>query len=413
MTNNILPIAGKNPLKTEINLSTLAELFATLKQLQFSGQLILTEPNGNRWTIDLYLGYVLDATGGIHPVKRWYRNLAIHLPDSTVDISTWQSELSEMTMAEQPCCWQYQLLRVWVEQGKVTREQATRIIWSNLIEVLFETAQTSNVTYELRQAKSSEGIVLIDSSRLVVEAQRQWLGWQKAQLTNWNPNKAPVIKQQEQLQQSTSATVFQMLSQLFDGKKTLRDVAVEMKRDLLTVTRSLLPYLQSELVELIDIPDLPAPILTVSTAVPTQKPLIACVDDSPLICDSLKKFLSTAGYRFVGINDPLKAFSVLLALKPDLIFLDLMMPNTNGYEVCDRLRRISFFRNTPIVILTGNDGVIDRVRAKMVGASDFLSKARVDAEMVQATLNKHLRHCTLSQLASGNCSSPEATKEVA
>ena len=50
------------------------------------------------------------------------------------------------------------------------------------------------------------------------------------------------------------------------------------------------------------------------------------------------------------------------------------------------------------MILTGNDGVIDRVRTKMVGATDFLSKAKVDAEAVLEVLEKHLRHCTLSQL---------------
>ncbi|MGL6343891.1 MAG: response regulator, partial [Waterburya sp.] len=105
--------------------------------------------------------------------------------------------------------------------------------------------------------------------------------------------------------------------------------------------------------------------------------------------------------------------SVLLALKPDLIFLDLMMPNTNGYEVCEKLRRISHFRNTPIVILTGNDGVIDRLKAKMVGASGFLSKNRVDAAAVTEVLNKHLRHCTLSQLKLGASSGLASSENAA
>jgi two-component system, chemotaxis family, response regulator PixG len=403
MNNQILPIAYNNRLKTEFDLETQTELFAVLKQLRFSGQIILTGVNGSQWTINLHLGYLLNASGGTHPVKQWYRHLATYLPNDSVDSSTWATELAEMKVAETENCWQYQLLQSWVKQDKVTREQATRIIWSNLIEVLFETIQAGKligkVTYELRQNKFSEGIILIDSSRLVVEVQRQWQAWQKAQLTNINPNKTPVIKEAEQLQQSTSAAVFQMLSVMFDGHKTLRDVAVEMKRDLLSVTNSLVPYFQSGLVELINIPDLPAPILTARSA-PIQPPLIACVDDSPLICDSLNQFLSKEGYRFVGINEPLKAFSVLLALKPDLIFLDLIMPNTNGYEVCDRLRQISFFRHTPIIILTGNDGVIDRVRARMVGASGFLSKNKVDPQIVLETLKKHLRHCTLNQLTS-------------
>lgn len=97
-----------------------------------------------------------------------------------------------------------------------------------------------------------------------------------------------------------------------------------------------------------------------------------------------------ANYQFVGINDPLRAIAILLARKPDLIFLDLVMPNANGYEICGQLRRMTFFKDTPIVILTGNDGIVDRVRAKMVGSTDFISKP-VDPEIVIGTIRKHLR----------------------
>ncbi len=89
------------------------------------------------------------------------------------------------------------------------------------------------------------------------------------------------------------------------------------------------------------------------------------------------------------MNDALRAIATLLARKPDLIFLDLVMPNANGYEICSQLRRLSFFQNTPIVILTGNDGIIDRVRAKMVGATDFISKP-IDASVVLEVIRKHL-----------------------
>ncbi|MGA1622442.1 MAG: response regulator, partial [Synechocystis sp.] len=59
------------------------------------------------------------------------------------------------------------------------------------------------------------------------------------------------------------------------------------------------------------------------------------------------------------------------------------------YEICGQLRKLSIFKNTPIVILTGNDGIVDRVRAKMVGSSDFLSKP-VNPDTVLQTIKKHL-----------------------
>jgi len=123
--------------------------------------------------------------------------------------------------------------------------------------------------------------------------------------------------------------------------------------------------------------------------VPTG-PLIACIDDSPLMCQTLEKILTTANYQFIGINDPLRAIAILLARKPELIFLDLVMPNANGYEICGQLRRLSIFKHTPIVILTGNDGIVDRVRAKMVGSTDFLGKP-VNPDQVLSTILKYIK----------------------
>lgn len=382
----------------EFNTSAQAELFTNLKQVKFSGQLILTNTQGTKWTLYLHSGHIFYASGGTHAVKRWYRTLATFLPEDTANITVWEAEAGEIAVDGSNRCWEYELLCTWVKQGKVTREQATKIIWSILVEVWFDATQDKQVAYELKQLPSpSQGIILLDGGRITAEVERQRLLWQKAQADSINLNYAPVIRQIEQMQQSTSPTVFKMLSDLLDGQKSIRDLGIEMERKPLTVTCFLLPYIQSGLVELTNVPDLPTPVSAVSCNI-LEKPLIACVDDSPLICNSMEKFLTAQGYRFTGINDPLRAFSVLLALKPDLIFLDLMMPNTNGYEVCEKLRRISYFRNTPIVILTGNDSVIDRMKAKMVGASGFLSKSKVDAGAVVEVLNKHLRHCTLSQL---------------
>lgn len=415
-SSNSLPPDNKNTLSKEFSVSVQTELFTNLKQVKFSGQLILTNPRGNKWTVYLHSGQVFYANGGTHAVKRWYRNLAAFLPEQISDIANWETEANaadEISLEDGNRCWQYQLLCSWVQQQKITREQATKIVWSTLIETWFDATQSQQTNYELKQLpSSSKGIILLDGNRVITEVERQRVAWQKAQVDNLNLNQAPVISQVEQMQQSTSATVFQNLSNLLDGQKTLRDLGIQMERKPLTVTCFLLPYIQSGLVELINVPDLPVPVLpTVTTAI--EQPLIACVDDSPLICNSMEKFLTDKGYRFTGINDPLRAFSVLLALKPDLIFLDLMMPNTNGYEVCEKLRRISHFRNTPIVILTGNDGVIDRLKAKVVGASGFLSKNKVDAAAVTEVLNKHLRHCTLSQLQLGASSGLAGSKNAA
>ena len=384
------------------------ELFETIKQIRFSGQLVLTGLMGQKWIFHLHLGHIIYATGGAHPVKRWHRNLTTQMPQIDSDPAAWQDSMAKISAENFNICWQYQLLCTWVEQQKITREQAVRTIWSTIVETLFDVTQAKGVTYELKQEQLlSAKLILIDAQQAISEADRQWQAWKAAKFAQYSPNKAPAIKHPEQLQQSTSAHIYQTLSQLLDGQQSLRDLTVQMKRDLLTVTRSFLPYIQSGLVELVNIPDLPLPVQNFHALMPAeaqlsrtiQAPLIACVDDSPMICEVMKQIVTASGYRFVGINDPLRAIGALLALKPDLIFLDLMMPHTNGYELCEKLRKLEVFRSTPILILTGNDGLIDRVRAKMVGSTDFLSKAAVDAEKVNGAICKNLKHCTFPKMA--------------
>ena len=372
-----------------------ASLFQTLKQPRFSGQLVLTSPQDKKWTFYLYLGRIMYATGGTHPVRRWRRHLFAHLPQIAADIGTIQNDLSA-NVSDSDICWEYQLFCQWLAQRRTSREQIASMIRAVVTEVFFDITQSVQVTYQFKPNNVLPAqIVLIDADQVIVDAWKLWQAWQAAKVADRSPNQAPKIKQPEQLQARTAPKTYQALTKLLDGEHTLRDLAVQMKRDVVQVTRSLMPYIQLGLVELVEISDLTAPVIppkesSSSQSEESEDPLIACVDDSPLICQTMENIIIGAGYRFVGINDALRAIAMLLARKPDLIFLDLVMPNANGYEICSQLRKLSFFRNTPIVILTGNDGIIDRVRAKIVGSSDFISKP-VETEIVLGIIKKYLK----------------------
>jgi chemotaxis family two-component system response regulator PixG len=152
-----------------------------------------------------------------------------------------------------------------------------------------------------------------------------------------------------------------------------------------------LPYILKGIVELIEVADNP---LVASTNPPLSQakanpPLIACVDDSPLVCQMLEEIITSYGLRFIKIQDAVQALPTLIQDKPDLIFLDLVMPIASGYEICTQLRRISTFANTPVIILTGSDGLLDRVRAKVVGSTDFISKP-IAADRVMSIVRKYL-----------------------
>jgi len=366
-----------------------------LKLERFSGKLLLKDSLGQKWVIYLFLGRILYATGGIHPVRRWRRNLKIYCNGIEPEQLQLLTNIYSSSTETINIYWEYELLYSWVEQREINREQAVQIIGSIVAEVLFDVTQAMQITYQVEPENSSHSqLVLLDAEQVITEVKRVWQTWQEAKIADRSPNRAPVIKQPEQLQQKIAASVYQILTKLLDGQHTLRDLAIKMKRDVVEVTCSLIPYIQAGLVELIDIPDLAAPIDSTSFMLPPPaaiaiRPLVACVDDSPAVCRCMEKILTTADYEFLGIQDSLRAIAALLTHKPDLIFLDLVMPNTNGYEICTQLRKVSAFHNTPIVILTGNDGIIYRVRSKLVGASGFLSKP-VNPETVLAVVRQHL-----------------------
>ena len=117
--------------------------------------------------------------------------------------------------------------------------------------------------------------------------------------------------------------------------------------------------------------------------------VVVHIDDSPIDSQAMAAVIQQAGYSYHHISNPIDAVPLLLEIKPRLIFLDLVMPYTNGYEICAQIRRASSLKNIPVVIVTSTDGIIDRVRAKIVGSSGFLSKP-IQEKRVLRVLQKHL-----------------------
>ncbi len=121
---------------------------------------------------------------------------------------------------------------------------------------------------------------------------------------------------------------------------------------------------------------------------------ILLVDDNPLNLDLLKETLDGAGYRLLeAINGP-TALELARNEVPDLILLDIMMPDMNGFEVCRRLRAEPLSSDIPVIFLSGLGDMKDKVRGFELGAVDYIAKP-FDLEEVIARVNTHL---TINQL---------------
>jgi twitching motility two-component system response regulator PilG len=101
---------------------------------------------------------------------------------------------------------------------------------------------------------------------------------------------------------------------------------------------------------------------------------IVCIDDSPTILNEISRFLDRDEFSVFPIEEPLKALMKIIRIQPDLILLDVGMPNIDGYKLCSLIRKYSAFKDTPIIMVTGNKGLIDRAKARMAGATDYMTK---------------------------------------
>jgi DNA-binding response OmpR family regulator len=124
--------------------------------------------------------------------------------------------------------------------------------------------------------------------------------------------------------------------------------------------------------------------------------LILLVDDEPLITDSLTYSLKREGFDVEAVADGLSALEAAEKSKPDLIVLDLMLPDISGFEVCRRLRATT---STPVIMLTARGEEIDRVLGLEVGADDYLAKPFSFRELL-ARINATLRRVKMDRQTS-------------
>jgi two-component system, chemotaxis family, response regulator PixG len=377
----------------------------TCSQGQFTGRLDLeirqTQPL--QWSLFFHLGHLTGGASQDHPIRRWCRQLSQHCPQIA----------HSMLRGAQFQHWDYSTLVNLVKQGKISQGQMAAFVEGNLLEILFDLIQLRSqhrhslegqLTYRrIPEEVIASMSVSIQADRAWHQAKQAWNAWNEAGLGGWSPNLAPVILDAEELRRQVSLMTYHNLATLMDRDRTLRDLATQLKQHSLPLTLSILPHLHKGIIGLVEIKDssyhlnpltaVAAPIATATTVPQVQAkasgPLVAYIEDSRFDSLTMSQILTRAGYRFTSIQDPVQALPILLEQKPSLIFLDLLMPVTNGYEVCSQIRRTSAFRNIPIIIVTSSDGIVDRVRAKLAGTSGFIAKP-IDPEKVLTTLRHHL-----------------------
>lgn len=314
----------------------------------------------------------------------------------------------------QAICWLF-------NQKYLDPAQTTNLIEELAKEVLESFLLLEAGTYELigqDQLEELPKFCRLELRSLVEYCQKRLRHWQSLGPHIWSPYQRPYFFSQAGAQQQLSAEIQQKLAAVLKGY-SFRHLAVLMNQDELKLVKSLQPYIESGAIFLrepqppfSELPRLSAATVNAAnnadsgvTSVSAESAsgategnhaatsqatyTIACVDDSPAMLNEISRFLSDENCTVLTISDSVKALMQIVRAKPDLILLDVGMPTIDGYELCRLLRNHSLFKSTPIVMVTGHTGIIDRAKAKIVGASDYLSKPFTQTGLLKVVF-KHL-----------------------
>lgn len=387
----------------------------SLKGKKFTGRIDVKKADGKEWRVYFCLSRLVWADGGYHPYREWQRLLEKNCPDL-------DTHLLDIQKSKEFECWNYHLIVSLLQRFLITKEQALSLIKTKIKQALFDIYQAEfieKLKYDVitiednfpEESGLKTSVSLLKIESILMELEVEWQHWQKFGLTHLIPHYAPVIKNPVLLQQHFKGKekTYKKLVSLLNGKYPLTEIADKLNLTIFKITLWLKPYFEQDLITFIEIEDQPVAITLIGVTnqnykitKTTYQQLIVCVDDSSQICEIMEHIITDAGYQYLSIREPLKALPQILKRKPDLIFLDLVMPIINGYELCSQIRRVSALKDIPIIILTSNDGMIDRLRSKLVGANGFLGKP-IDQEKVLAKI----KSCLSGKKTTSTLDSPE------
>ena len=128
--------------------------------------------------------------------------------------------------------------------------------------------------------------------------------------------------------------------------------------------------------------------LTVNTL--ENRTLVMAVDDSLTVRKVVNLTLERNGYRVITAADGMEALALLNDHTPHIILLDITMPRMDGYQVCKVIKQNPYTKSIPVVMLSGNDGFFDKMKGKLAGATDYLTKPFKEDSLL-ASLKKHVK----------------------
>ncbi|MGK7876646.1 MAG: response regulator [Xenococcaceae cyanobacterium] len=396
------------------------DLLKELSRSQADG--CLQASNGSvDWLIYFHQGKLTYATHSVDPferLERHLRRLSYEITTLTNEIFT-QARLNFETESQNDSTQKssdYQAICWLVEQQYINNIEAAKLV-ETLTQEVFESYLLSDgeenfiVRYD-----ESPIFCSLDLQNLLKKCRDKLQSWQALGPQIWSPYQRPYFSVTTHMPRGISVEQGKKLGRLLRGF-SFRQLAVILNQDELILAQRLYPLIKNKTIILRDpqppfdrLPKIYNDFLEESSSATANLPTdiqkeedmnlagtgipnipgeqknwkIVCIDDSPTMLKEIQRFLDeNENFSVFTISDSLKALMKIIQIKPDLILLDVGMPNLDGYNLCSLLRKYSQFKTTPIVMVTGNKGIIDRAKAKLVGSTDYLTKPFTQSELLK------------------------------
>jgi len=359
-----------------------------------------------KWFLYFDRGEIIYGTHTIEPgdrFERHLRQLSHSVPALDRELRAQVRQQWEQANTPTPI-YEYESLRWLLTQKIITPAQFSQLVEGLILEVLESFLYLKRGHHELVPYIDVPIVSRFDANRLIESCKGRIQQWLNLGHKIVSPFQRPYFFSSAHVNLAPEQQ--QRLGSLLRGF-SFRHLAVLLNQNEITLVRSLLPLIDKGAVVVRE-PQHPFDLLpnfdlslwqettpTVveesgdsgsgffTSQVANHTYRIICIDDSPTILNEMKRFLADDAFEVIALNDSVKALMEVMRLNPDLILLDVGMPNIDGYKFCKVIRNHERLKSVPVIMVTGNTGLIDRAKARLVGATDYMTKPFTQAELLK------------------------------
>jgi twitching motility two-component system response regulator PilG len=360
--------------QAEKKLISPVQILQNIVTKKITGKLTISDPKDESifWRVYVGNGQIHFATSTMGQKERLEYFLQWYYPELEFNGQEFKSD--------------YQQICHYWKSGNLSVQQVRKLLFWFTQDALIQLLALPKGVVQFEKTVGLDPILLSVSLKEFVLPMRGVIGqWQKLQPDITSPFQRVMIKNIKELpkllwEKVRDIDFIKALCQVLSQNPSLYEAAKYLKADALGLAALLQPLVRAGVIEM-------QPYYSPKTQ---EKPIIACIDDSKTVQRNVKMVLEASGYRVLSITEPAKALSTMVRYKPALVLMDINMPEINGYELSRMLRQSKQFHTLPIVMLTGRDGLIDKMRSQMVGANDYITKP-VPPLMLLSTIKKNLQ----------------------